>query len=213
MKENKMNKKIDNNKLNTNLFTKEIFETIEELKIEKNCNTCIHNISSDETMNCGEYVQHCNKNHWDTCNPYESDTNIWNNCKDYEKKNKEIDSNKLNTKEINKLKFEIIEMLNKYNDKQILQIGIGKENNIDVSLYADPKYTDEQMYEIRLGLEDNLDISTYTNPNFNKEQMFEIREGLKEGIDVSSYADPKFNSPQMYQIRKVLSYNLNKGKL
>jgi hypothetical protein len=46
------------------------------------------------------------------------------------------------------------------------------------------------MKEIRLGLENNLDVSVYANPEFDKDQMKEIRLGLENKLDVSVYIKP-----------------------
>ena len=44
------------------------------------------------------------------------------------------------------------------------------------------------MIEIRLGLEENLDVSVYAKTEFDWCQMREIRLGLEFDLDVSVYA-------------------------
>lgn len=47
------------------------------------------------------------------------------------------------------------------------QINKGLDENIDVSIYADPEDYDTCMKQIRLGLENGINISVYTDPKFN----------------------------------------------
>ena len=61
------------------------------------------------------------------------------------------------------------------------------------------------MKEISWGLEDNLDVSIYANPKFNSNQMWQIREGLEDNVDVSIYAKTEYSWEQMEQMRLELS--------
>ena len=58
------------------------------------------------------------------------------------------------------------------------------------------------------GLQDNLDISIYANPDFSCFQMDQIRWGLADNLDVSLYANPEYTWNQMEQIRLELKANL-----
>ncbi len=60
------------------------------------------------------------------------------------------------------------------------------------------------MEEIIDGLLENLDITIYANPKFTREQMYEICEGLRSGIDVSWYADYNIPHTKMANIRATL---------
>ena len=49
------------------------------------------------------------------------------------------------------------------------------------------KFNEKQMMEIRLGLEKGLDVSLYAKPEFDQYQMEEIRLCLEKGLDISPY--------------------------
>ena len=51
----------------------------------------------------------------------------------------------------------------------------------------------EQLIEISLGTEQGLDVSIYAKSEFWWTQMKQIRLGLEAGLDVSMYARPKFD--------------------
>ena len=78
------------------------------------------------------------------------------------------------------------ELVSKYNfnKDQKEQIKLGLENNVDVSIYANPKFNWRQMREIRYGLLNGIEVSIYLNPEFNRYQMQEIRNGLELILDV-----------------------------
>ena len=58
------------------------------------------------------------------------------------------------------------------------EISLGLKNNLNVSLYVNPKFTWKQMELIRLGLERNIDVSIYANPNIDYKEMETIFESL-----------------------------------
>ena len=44
-------------------------------------------------------------------------------------------------------------------------------------------FNDEQKEQIKLGLENNVDVSIYTNPKFDWKQMKQIRLELEKGLN------------------------------
>ena len=60
------------------------------------------------------------------------------------------------------------------------------------------------MVQIKWGLENNLDVSVYANPDFSVEQMREIAIGLIEDLDVSKYAKPEITVEEMNRIMEEL---------
>ena len=62
------------------------------------------------------------------------------------------------------------------------------------------------MVQIKWGLENNLDVSVYANPDFSVEQMREIAIGLIEDLDVSKYAKPEIKVEEMRKIIEELKY-------
>ena len=52
-----------------------------------------------------------------------------------------------------------------------------------------------------MGLENNVNVSIYTNPKFDWKQMKQIRLELEKGlnpVEISKYANPIYSIPQMY---------------
>ena len=119
-----------------------------------------------------------------------------------------------------------------FNYGKLVEIELGLENELDVSLYAKPEFNEDQMREIRLGLESGVDVSYYSNPNIYYIQMKYIRfcltdgfhsnilnfscealkiiyEGLQKKLDVSWYANPEFNCYQMEEIKSGLEKRLD----
>lgn len=80
-----------------------------------------------------------------------------------------------------------------------LESGIQQE--VHFPMMEDAEYKKAQKQEIKIGREQGLDISVYANPEFNWLQMEQIRTGLKDKIDASIYADPKYSYETMRQIR------------
>lgn len=84
-------------------------------------------------------------------------------------------------------------------DMSNLESGIQQE--VRFPMMEDAEYKKAQKQEIKIGKEQGLDISVYANPEFNWLQMEQIRTGLKDKIDASVYADPKYSYETMRQIR------------
>ena len=96
-----------------------------------------------------------------------------------------------------------------FNENQMLEIQLGLEKKLDVSIYAKPEYDWEQMQHIRFGLENGLDVSIYAKPEYDWAQMQEILSGLKNGVNVSIYEKPEYDWDQMQQIRLGLENGLD----
>ena len=101
------------------------------------------------------------------------------------------------------------EWFNQFNENQKHRIIKGLNDNLDVSIYANPDFDDRQMDILRLGLKANIDVSIYAKKEYNWLQMDEIRKGLEANIDVSVYAKPEYNSKYMATIREGLEDNLD----
>ena len=63
------------------------------------------------------------------------------------------------------------EWFNQFDELQQRQIRKGLEDNLNVSIYANPEFNVYQMNQMRLGLVDNLDVSKYANKDFNSDKM------------------------------------------
>ncbi|MBS5890570.1 MAG: hypothetical protein KIB45_05770 [Negativicoccus succinicivorans] len=109
----------------------------------------------------------------------------------------------METRVLNEEQLEQVEELLKgFNEYQVFEIIAGlKTCGANVAIYANTEYMGKQMRQIRLGLEKELDVSFYADPKFNWKQMWQIREGLRCGLNVSLYADPKYDDLQMEELR------------
>lgn len=54
-------------------------------------------------------------------------------------------------------------------------------------------FDEDQKVEIKLGIESGVNVTVYTKPEYNYGQMSEIRQGLEKGLDVSIYSKPEYN--------------------
>ena len=101
----------------------------------------------------------------------------------------------------NLIKTDWFEQFNEYQQEEIEK---GLQDNLDISLFANPAFNLNQMKQIRIGLEDNVDVSIYANSDFSNTQMFQIVIGLMNGLDVSIYAKKELDWKQMFEIREKL---------
>jgi len=67
------------------------------------------------------------------------------------------------------------DLFNQFNKSQQIEILIGLENNLDISIYAKSEFDWLQMREIRWGLEDKLDVSWYAKTETPWGKMKQIR--------------------------------------
>ena len=75
------------------------------------------------------------------------------------------------------------------------------QENLYNELISKYNFKDEQKEQIKLGLENNVNVSIYTNPKFDWKQMKQIRLELEKGlnpVEISKYANPIYSIPQMY---------------
>ena len=63
------------------------------------------------------------------------------------------------------------------------------------------QFDENQKIEILIGLQDNLDVSIYAKKEFDGEQMAQIILGLKQELNVFVYATPEINGKKMKKIR------------
>lgn len=98
------------------------------------------------------------------------------------------------------LRFPMMEY-DEYQKAQNQEIRRGKEEGLDVSLYANPEFNWLQMEQIRMGLRDKIDASVYADPANNYETMRQIRISLYAGIDLIPYLKRGFTDDDLEEIR------------
>ena len=133
--------------------------------------------------------------------------------------NRKVNVNK-NEKTLNKLE-EI------YTKEQIQQLKLGKQNGVQIRIYANPALSAKQMKELRIGLEHHVnvrpfafpeydvdcmrfyvlqlmtkcDIKNYLNPKYSPSQLAELAIAEDEGLDISKMSDPELSVRQMSERR------------
>lgn len=91
-----------------------------------------------------------------------------------------------------------------YTADQIEEISLGKEAELDVSLYMDKEFLAIQMRQIRLGLKAGIEAKLYANQEYDWFQMEELRLGMQDGVDVKSFLNSDIPYMKMRQTRKAL---------
>lgn len=84
---------------------------------------------------------------------------------------------------------------------QIEEISKGREEGLDVTLYARKDFLAIQMHQIRLGLLAGIPAEKYAKTEYDWFQMEEIRKGLEEKIDIMPFVSPDISYDRMQQIR------------
>ncbi len=91
-----------------------------------------------------------------------------------------------------------------YSEEQIEELGIGKDEGLDISVYENIVLSSMQMYQIRSGMEGGYDMRPYADGSFDWFQIDEIRKGLEAELDVSLYAKAEISSEKMHEMREGL---------
>lgn len=114
-----------------------------------------------------------------------------------------------------------------YTKEQINQLRLGKQNGVQIRIYANPALSARQMYELRIGLQHHVnvrpfafpeydadcmkfyvlqlitkcDIKNYLNPKYTPAQLLELSIAEEEGLDLSKMSDPSLSVRQMSERR------------
>lgn len=95
-----------------------------------------------------------------------------------------------------------------YMKEQHQEILLGKEEGLDVSLYANPELNWLQMEQIRMGIKDKVDVSAYADPSYSYETMKQIRLSFYSSKDLTNYLERGFVDEELEQIRLALEDGL-----
>ena len=146
-------------------------------------------------------------------------------------KNEHSDTRRVNTANNQKT---LVKPESIYTKDQIKQLKLGKQNNVDIRIYANPKLSAKQMSILRKGLQSKInvrpfafpeyseevmkfyivelackaDIRSYLNPRYNIEQIGELSLAAEEGLDISKMSDPNISAKKMGEIRERLRAGL-----
>jgi hypothetical protein len=151
-------------------------------------------------------------------------------------KNKYSEKKRVNIAENNKTLSRLDEV---YSQEQIKQLKLGKQNGVDIRIFANPALTATQMEVLRKGLEKKVnvrpfafpefdqllmryyisdatagvDVYKYVNPKYNMGQVAELSLAVEEGLDISKMANPKLQPTEMAEIRERLEKKIWKDEL
>lgn len=95
-----------------------------------------------------------------------------------------------------------------YMEEQSQEILLGKEEGLDVSIYANPEFNWLQMEQIRMGIKDKIDVSCYADPSYSYETMKQIRLSIYSSNDLTAYLARGFVDDELEQIRLALEDGL-----
>lgn len=72
-----------------------------------------------------------------------------------------------------------------YNADQIRQLQLGKQKNIPIQIYKDPKFSATQMEILRKALEKRIDVRAIANPSIDADVMEACVADMKTGNDLT----------------------------
>lgn len=99
-------------------------------------------------------------------------------------------------------------MESSYVKEQRQEILLGREEGLDVSLFANPELNWLQMEQIRMGMKDKVDVSVYADPSYSYETMKQIRLSFYSSNDLTAYLERGFVDDELEQIRLALEDGL-----
>lgn len=152
------------------------------------------------------------------------------------KKNQYTEPKRVNTAKNEKTLNKLEEI---YSRDQIKQLKLGKQQGVDIRIYANPALSAQQMAALREGLErkinvrpfafpeysvelikyytldlkNGLDVRKYLNSKYSLGQVSELSIAVEEGLDISKMANPKLQPEEMAEIRERLEKNIWKDEL
>lgn len=121
-----------------------------------------------------------------------------------------------------------------YNKDQITQLKLGKQQGLDIRVFANPALSAEQMYVLREAmkknlnvkalafpefevkamkyyvtcLEDKINIKRFINPKYSIGQLSELSIAEEQGLDLVKMLNPKLTPNEMAEIRERLENNI-----
>lgn len=99
-------------------------------------------------------------------------------------------------------------MESSYVKEQRQEILLGREEGLDVSIYANPELNWLQMEQIRMGMKDKVDVSIYADPSYSYETMKQIRLSFYSSNDLTDYLERGFVDDELEEIRLALEDEL-----
>lgn len=104
-----------------------------------------------------------------------------------------------------------------FNKMQSRQLARGHIEGLNYSIYENKEFTAEQMMEIRVGLDNKLDVSVYANPTYPAFAMSAIRECMMNGHLYECFFNVRNEKERkvFYQIvrNKIMDDDAKKAKI
>lgn len=105
-----------------------------------------------------------------------------------------------------------------YTPEQIKQLKLGKQHNVKISVYKDPKLSAEQMEALRKGLEKRIDVRALANPKIDIDVIKYCIEDMKNGLDITRLSEvykriPEFSVEQIAHISLAYDMGIDVSKI
>ncbi len=127
-----------------------------------------------------------------------------------QKKRKPVENKVQNICEKSKESKNVVDI---YNKKQIEQLELGRKNNVDITVYSNPKLEWQKMQIIRETLEGGHDARIIANPELSRATMMFYSMEIGLGHDVSLYMDTDYTIAQLAEISIAYEEGLDISEL
>lgn len=125
-------------------------------------------------------------------------------------KNKYAEQTKTNTVKNNKALTKLEEVFSK---EQIAELRAGKQDGVEIKIYANPALTPKQMRVLRKGLKQGVNVRSIALPEYKPECMTFYIADLASGCDIRSYLSPKYSLYQLSELSLASEAGLDMSKL
>lgn len=122
------------------------------------------------------------------------------------RKNTNVDKRRVNTAGNKKTLSKLEEI---YTKEQIMELKQGKNNGVDIRIYANPGLSAEQMRILRKGLEQRINVRPFAFPDYEPKSMQYYILELKSGMDIRQYLSPKYSIAQIAELSIAVDEGLD----
>lgn len=125
-------------------------------------------------------------------------------------KNKYAEQTKTSTAKNNKALTKLEEVFSK---EQIAELRAGKQDGVEIKIYANPALTPKQMRVLRKGLKQGVNVRPIAIPEYKPECMTFYIADLANGCDIRSYLSPKYSLYQLSELSLAAEAGLDISKI
>lgn len=100
-----------------------------------------------------------------------------------------------------------------FTPEQIAELREGKQNGVDIKIYANPALSAEQMRALRKGLQNKVNVRPLANPAFRPEVMRYYISDLRNGQQITKYLNPAYTVDQVAEVSLAYELGLDLAKM